>query len=434
MAYSGLHIPVKENSKLFVFDNIYADIGDEQSIDESLSTFSSHIKTIINILNTSTTNSLVLLDELGSGTDPIEGANLAISILEQLHKTEIITLSTTHYQEIKNYALVTKGFENASCEFDIENLKPTYNLLVGVPGKSYAFSISQRLGLPENIINRAMSLLNDDHISIEELLKNIYDMKLEIEKEKEEISKNSAQIESLRISLEKKKNELYNKEKELLDDAKQKARKILLDAKDDANEIIKKLENSLSSTKTANELRDNLNNKIASISKSPSSPKNNNLTSEDIKIGMCVLVIPLNQKATVLSLPNSSQEVQVQINQARMNVKIKDLAFANCSDNKSVASKGHVTAYKNNLEKAKHVSTEINVIGYNIEEANFVIDKFLDDCYLAKLSPVRIVHGKGSGKLRQGIHTFLQKCPIVKSFRIGSFGEGEMGVTVVELK
>lgn len=428
MAMSGLHIPADANSSIFVFDNVFADIGDEQSIQESLSTFSSHMLNIIDILNSATNNSLVLIDELGSGTDPIEGSSLAISILQELYNKNSLVVCTTHYPEIKNFALVTDGFENASSEFDIENLKPTYKLLIGIPGKSNAFAISKKLGLSPNILKRASDLLTADDINIEELLKNIYDNKIEIEKEKENIQKNSNQIETLRKSLEKQSTDLINKEKSIIDNAKFEARKILLSAKEEANDVIREL----NSTKNANQLRDKLNSSIKKLSVSSNETPNTTkeISCDDITIGMSVLVKNLNQIGTVLSLPNKSNQVQVQIGLGKINVDIKNLS----KSNKIPSSSKTFTNTNKSIIKSKTVSTEINVIGYNVEEAIFVIDKYLDDCSISKLKTVHIVHGKGTGTLRNGIHAFLKKNPHVESFRLGTFGEGEMGVTVVTLK
>lgn len=431
MATSGLHIPANENSSIFVFDKIFASIGDEQSIQESLSTFSSHMLNIIEILNSFNENSLVLLDELGSGTDPVEGSSLAISILEYLYKKGAIILATTHYPEIKNYALVTNGFENASCEFDIENLRPTYKLLVGIPGKSNAFAISKRLGLQDDILNRANKLLTKDHINIEELLKSIYDNKLQIEREKDLIDKNLNQIEVLRNSLETNLSTHKQKEKEIIEKAKEEARQILLNAKSEANDIIKELNElpeSTDSLKQANNIRNKLNSSLKDYAPKLQETTSSNLNSEDIQIGMTVLVKTLNTKAIILSLPNKSNDVQLQIGNAKMTMNIKQLEKTKQDTIKNIPQKKNI-----NL-KAKNISSEINVIGQNVEEAIFVIDKYLDDCSIAKISPVRIVHGKGTGKLRQGIHTFLKTHPHVKSYRLGTFGEGEMGVTIVEIK
>lgn len=416
MAYSGIFIPCNENSSIYVFDNIFADIGDEQSIQESLSTFSSHISNIIEIINHSTCNSLILLDELGSGTDPIEGANLAISILQYFYKNSTLVISTTHYQELKKYCLTVNGFENASCEFDIERLQPTYKLLIGIPGKSNAFAISKKLGLNKEILDMANSLMKNEDISVEELMKSIYDDKIKIENEKNEIEKNSKQIEQLRKSLEQKKTDVTNRENEIVEKAKIEARNIILSAKNEVNDVIKEINkiqkdykdyiknldsNDLSK---ANNLRNQLNNKLQDIEKSTNGSSSINLE--------------------ILKTLNSKN---------RMKNNSLNLDSNKKNDNKS-NNKSSVNFVKNDQYKSQNISSEINVIGLNVDEAVFLIDKYLDDCAIAKLSPIRIVHGKGTGKLRQGIHTFLKTNPHVKSFRIGTFGEGEMGVTVIELK
>lgn len=413
MAYSGIFIPCSENSTIHVFDHIFADIGDEQSIQESLSTFSSHMSNIIDITNTATSNSLVLLDELGSGTDPIEGANLAISILQYFHDLGTITISTTHYPELKNYCLLTDGFENASSEFDVENMRPTYKLLVGIPGKSNAFAISKKLGLKQEILDTANSLMNSKDVSIEELLKSIYDDKLEIEKEKETIQKNSNQIELLRKSLEKENLDVKKQEQELIEKAKREARSIVLSAKEEVNNIIREMnqlekeyENNIHSDgmKKANNLRNRLNQNLQGIDNSSETTLN----------------------LEVLKSLNSRDRM-------KQNTLDKSNASKSTVNNSSVCN-SKVSFTKNDGYKSQNVSSEINVIGLNVDEATFLIDKYLDDCAIAKLSPIRIVHGKGTGKLRQGIHTFLKTNPHVKSFRLGTFGEGEMGVTIVELK
>lgn len=465
MASSGLFIPTGEKSLINVFDNVFADIGDEQSIEGSLSTFSSHMNNIINIINEATSNSLILIDELGSGTDPIEGASLAISILEHFHNLGSITLTTTHYQEIKNYALTSNGFENASSAFDVENLKPTYQLLIGVPGKSNAFAISKKLGLSEDILNRAKSLLKDSDINIEELLKNIYDDKLIIEKEKEEIIKNKHQIENLRKTLEQEKLKLNTQNFENEQKAKTEAQNIILSAKDTVNETVKQLNslydnfkvlenidlNNLSDSEIAtivktnfnanalskaNKIRNNLNTSLDNLSNSNTDIDNiskNIFTKEDLKIGMNIKLTNFSDIATIISLSGNKNNIQVQIGNVKTNVKLSDIEEIQVKSENSSNNTSKVKLSNNNLYKSKNIVPEINVIGQNIEEACFIIDKYLDDCSLAKLSPVRIVHGKGTGKLREGIHTFLRKNSHVKSFRLGTFGEGEMGVTIVEL-
>ena len=323
MAYTGLYIPCNENSSICVFKNIFADIGDEQSISESLSTFSSHMTNIINITNNANENSLILLDELGSGTDPIEGANLAISILNYFYNMGCLVISTTHYQELKNYALITDGFENASSEFDIENLRPTYKLLIGIPGKSNAFAISQKLGLKQEILDNAYSLLKDDNIHIEDILKNIYDNKIQIEYEKQEIDKNLMQIQNLRKELEKENKDVKQKEQELIENAELEAREIILTAKDEVNEIIKKLNNINGDLKTANNLRNTLNDKLKQFD--VKKIENGNLEKKDIQLGMLVEVIPFNATGTVISLPNKSNEVQIQIGNTKMNISLSNL-------------------------------------------------------------------------------------------------------------
>ena len=370
-----------------------------------MSTFSAHISNVVEITNNVTSHSLVLLDELGSGTDPIEGANLAISILKFLFDANATTISTTHYHELKNYCLVTEGFQNASCEFDVENLKPTYKLLIGIPGKSNAFAISKRLGLNQKILEMANSLMKDDEINIEELMKSIYDSKVEIEKEKEKIEQNSNQIETLRKSLENEKNTQEEKKNKILEEARAEAKQILLSAKEKANAVIKDLNNlHKNDLTTANNLRNEINNDLKEVSKDTTST---GLNMEALR--------ELNNK---FSLKNSSIE----------NKNVYG------SSNTKTNHHSSVTFSKGNNFKSQNISSEINVIGMNVDEATFVIDKYIDDCAIAKLSPVRIVHGKGTGKLREGIHKYLKTNPHVKSFRLGTFGEGEMGVTVVELK
>ena len=437
MACSGLNIPADEHSSIFVFDNIFADIGDDQSIADSLSTFSSHMTNIVEITKQANENSLILVDELGSGTDPVEGANLAIAILDYFKNLGSLTIATTHYQELKKYALVTAGFENASVEFDIETLSPTYKLLIGVPGKSNAFEISQKLGLNTSIIEKAKSLMSSNDVQFEELLKNIYDNQLSIEKEKEKIEADSKEISLLKEKLQKQNIEKEKQEKEIINTAKTKARNILLEAKEDANEIIKELSNATNS-KEVNTLRNSLNTKINAIklekTTSNTVDDSKKLRKEDIYPGKEVLVPSFNQTGTILSNVSRNNEVQVQIGSMKINLKIDQL------QNSKNASSGKKSSYTtthspaSHISKSKTVKPEINVIGMNVEEATFVIDKFLDDCSLARLETVRIIHGKGTGKLKNGIHQFLKTNAHVKSFRLGTFGEGEMGVTVVELK
>ena len=436
MACSGLNIPCDENSSIYVFDNIFADIGDDQSISDSLSTFSSHMVNIVEITKNATKNSLILVDELGSGTDPLEGAHLAISILDYFKSIGSLTIATTHYQELKQYALITDGFENASVEFDISTLSPTYKLLVGIPGKSNAFEISKKLGLSEEIIFKAQSQMNSNEIDIENLLKNIYDDKSLIEKEKAEIQKELSKVSLLRKSLEKDNKELQSQEQNIINNAKIQARNILLDAKEEANDIIKQM-NQISNSRNLDNLRNKLNTKIKDIKLQnlSSSAHPSSISVNDIKPNMEVFVTTLGQNGIVLSSHVSkSNEVQVQIGNLKSSINVKYLEKVRNSDNTKKKKNINSTSSYTGISKSRTAKTEINVIGLNVEEAIFVVDKFLDDCSLAKLQTARIVHGKGTGKLRDGIHRFLKNHPHVKSYRIGTYGEGEMGVTVVELK
>ena len=429
-ALSGLHITAKEGSSIYVADNIFADIGDDQSIADSLSTFSSHMTNIAIILKEATENSFILIDELGSGTDPVEGSSLAISILEKLNSLKALTLSTTHYPEIKHFALVTDGFENASVEFNIETLSPTYKLLLGVPGTSNAFAISRKLGISEEIINRAKEFIDTEKINIEELLTNIYEDKRTIELEKQKTLEYSKNIENLKASLEFDVSKLQKEQKEIINKAKDEARNILLSAKEDANDIIKELEKS-SSNKESNRLRNKLNSKIDDLSIiENTTSKSNTLSFEDLTPGITVFVKKLNQEGTILSI-SKDKKIQVSLGLGKMYFDISDLEIIKKSSKKSNTLKD----YSGRKEfKAKSISSEINVIGQNVDEACLEIDKYLDNCALSGLATIRIVHGKGTGALRNGIHTFLKTHPHVKSFRVGTFGEGEMGVTIVELK
>ena len=434
MACSGLNIPASTQSSIFVFDNIFADIGDDQSITESLSTFSAHMTNIVDIVKNSTENSLILVDELGSGTDPVEGASLAISVLDYFKSNSSLTVATTHYQELKKYALTTDGFENASVEFDVNTLSPTYHLLIGVPGKSNAFEISRKLGLPDSIINEAKGNLTKNDIDFEELLKNIYDNKSKIENEKLEISKKLNEISELKKSLERDNTKLNEQEHEIINNAKIQARNILLDAKEEANEIISKMNDVSKSNSDLNNLRNKLNKDIkdisaTSLSNNVAKESKSAISVEDAKPNTEVFVTTLGQNGIIVSNVSKSNEVQVQVGSMKLSVNLKYLEkIVNTNkNNKSTSSYSSVS-------KAKNVSSKINVIGLNVEEAVFVVDKFLDDCSIANLQTVRIVHGKGTGKLREGIHKFLKSNSRVKSFRVGTYGEGEMGVTVVELK
>ncbi len=436
MACSGLNIPADEHSSIYVFDRIYADIGDEQSISESLSTFSSHMSNIVNITNSATSNSLILVDELGSGTDPLEGANLAISILQYFSELGATTVATSHYQELKQYALVTKNFKNASVEFDIENLKPTYRLLIGIPGKSNAFAISRKLGLKEEIISRATSMIDKDTINFEDLLKSIYDSKAQVENEKAQVSTTLKEVEELKKNLKHQNSDVINKEKELIANAKQDAKQILIDAKETVNSIIKDLDTMKKtgnlSTSKANKLRNELNEQISSIKTDVEDVEiSHPIPRENIKPGLKVYVSNYNAEGTILSNISKDDTVQVQIGAMKLKVDVKFLQESkkkNSSDEKEYKYNS-----RSNL-KSQTVSPEINLIGLTVDEAVPLVDKYLDDCFMAKISPVHIIHGKGTGALRNGIHKYLKTNKNVESFRLGTFGEGEMGVTVVYLK
>lgn len=431
MASSGMHIPASSESSIFIFDNIFADIGDEQSILESLSTFSSHMSNIVNIVNKSTSNSLVLVDELGSGTDPIEGASLAQSILEYLKEKNILTIATTHYQNLKEYALLTEGVENASCEFNLDTLSPTYRLLLGVPGKSNAFAISQKLGLNSSILENAKKLINEDTATIEDLLKEIYDSKALIETEKEKILQDSEKISILKEKLENEQKDISEHKKEYIKKAKQDAKEILLQAKQDANEIIKEMEHSKNDNKKLNNLRNKLGNKLSETTDLEKEISNDNPIEEsEIKPNTIVYIPSFDKNGTILSYPNQSKKVNIQIDNIKTNLHISELSKLKSIDTIS----DNIIIKKHSNFSPKKVETELNIIGLNIEESTFLVDKFLDNAVISKLENVRIVHGKGTGALGKGIQNYLKSHPHVKSFRYGTFGEGEMGVTIVELK
>ena len=431
MAQSGMHIPASSESSIYLFDNIFADIGDEQSILESLSTFSSHMTHIINILNEATSDSLVLVDELGSGTDPIEGASLALSILKYLKEHNITVLATTHYHELKEYALLTNGVENASCEFNLETLSPTYRLLIGVPGKSNAFAISQKLGLKQEILENAKKSINSDTAKTEDLLKEIYDSKALIESEKEKTLQYSNKIERLKQKLENETTDLEEHKKEYLQKAKQEAREILLSAKQEANDIIKEMESEKNNSKNLNTLRNKLTSKLHEVNQTPESPleETQKIDESQIKPGAIVFVPKFNKNGTILSYPNQSKKFNIQIDNIKTTLTPSQITIA-----KNTETKKAIITKKQSTFVPKNVRTELNVIGMNIEESIFLVDKFLDEAAVAKLETVRIVHGKGTGILGKGIQKYLKSHPHVKSYRYGIFGEGEMGVTIVELK
>lgn len=429
MAISGMHIPAGANSIVFVPDNIFADIGDDQSIADSLSTFSSHMTNIAHIINKATSRSFVLIDELGSGTDPVEGSSLAIAVLEKLKEVGSIVLSTTHYPEIKHFALVTDGFENASVEFNIDTLSPTYKLLLGVPGTSNAFAISKKLGIPDEIIEKAKEYTDTSKISVEELLTNIYEDKRLIEQEKAKTIENSERIEKLKVSLETDFAKLKEEERNIIADAKEKARDILLDAKDDVNDIIKSVEKS-NSNKEANRARNKLNKKISDLSVKKTMDVKTPVKAEDLVPGTEVYIDKIGQYGKILSV-SKDNKVQVGLTLGKMYFNIDEIEIKSSSKKNDVKTD---YSLRKDTFKAKAISPEINLLGYTVDEATSTLDKYLDECYLAGLTQVRVVHGKGTGALRTGIQAYLKNHPHVKSYRIGTYGEGEMGVTIVELK
>ena len=431
MALSGMHITAGENSKIPIFDNIFLSIGNEQSISDSLSTFSAHITNIVKILEKVSKKSLVLLDELGTGTDPVEGAALGISILEKLQSIGCLTLATTHYPQIKEYAIVAKGFENASVEFDMDNMSPTYKLLIGIPGESNAFIISKKLGIDNNIIDRAKELIDDDQLKLEELINSLHRDKSIIEKERINIEEKSKKVTELEAKLSTSMDNAKVKEKQLIEKARADARQILIDAKEEVNEIIKKAEKA-ANLGQQNKLRNRLNDKIKTTqAEELVTASNKAISIDDVTIGKQVFVPSLSQSGNIISLPDKDNNVLVQLGVIKMTLNINQLEASN-DEQKNI--KKDVKYHKERSMRIKAISPEINVIGKNVDEACMEIDKYLDECALSGLITVSIIHGKGTGILRKGVQSFLKTHPHVKSFRDGLYGEGEQGVTIVELK
>lgn len=440
MGQAGLHIPALDRSELSIFDNVFADIGDEQSIEQSLSTFSSHMKNIVEILNSADEGSLCLFDELGAGTDPTEGAALAISVLNDLHNRSVRCVATTHYSELKVYALKEKGVENACCEFDVETLKPTYRLLVGVAGKSNAFAISSKLGLPSYIIDDAKSRISAKDETFEDVLSELENNRITIENEKAEIERYKREIEALKADYESKQVKLTESKNKILREANEEAKSILQDAKETADEAIKnirKLENR-GDIRSIEQKRTKLREKVGKVQSidaiNPSSPKKNHKAS-DFHIGDDVKIISMNLEGTVSTIPDSKGSLYVQCGIMRMQAKMNDIEFI---DKPNISAPGYTKGLKSSgkktLSKAATISTEINLLGMTADEALSELDKYLDDAYLSHLSTVRIVHGKGSGILRNAVQNHLKRVKYVKSFRLAEYGEGDSGVTVVEFK
>lgn len=436
MGQAGLHIPAFEGSKLAVFEEVYADIGDEQSIEQNLSTFSSHMTNTVSILEKADDRSLVLFDELGAGTDPTEGAALATSILSFLRNMQVRTMATTHYSELKVYALSTEGVENACCEFDVETLRPTYRLLIGIPGKSNAFAISSKLGLPEFIIEDAKKRITEQDVAFEDLLSDLETSRVTIEKEQQEIAAYRAEIEQLKKQTLEKQKQLEERKERMIREANEEARKILQEAKDYADETIRKFNKGMSGKDMENTrglLREKItaaNEKLSYKAQKPSQKQNK---PEDFHLGDAVKVLSLGLNGTITSLPNARGDLYVQMGILRSQVNIKDIEKI---DEEVITGPNiqRTSSGKIRMSKTSTISPEINLIGKMVDEALSTMDKYLDDAYLAHLSQVRVVHGKGTGALRQAVHKHLKKLKIVKSFRLGEFGEGDAGVTIVEFK
>ncbi len=440
MGQAGLHIPAGDHSELAVFHQVYADIGDEQSIEQSLSTFSSHMTNIVSFLQDVDENSLVLFDELGAGTDPTEGAALATAILSHLHKRGIRAMATTHYSELKVYALSTPGVENACCEFDVESLKPTYRLLIGIPGKSNAFAISSKLGIPDYIIEDAKERLTEQDVSFEDLLTDLETSKRTIEKEREEIEAYKREIEALKMQTRQKQEKLDEQRERILREANEKANAILRDAKDVADETIKNFRKFGKENISAAEMekeRERLRKKIKDTSAASTikaqKPKKAYKPS-DFKLGESVKVLSMNLTGTISSKPDSRGNVTVQMGILRSQVNISDLEIIEEVNPYSPKAMKRTSKGKIKMSKSLSVSPEINLLGKTVDEAIAELDKYLDDALLSHLNSVRVVHGKGTGALRKGIHEYLRRQKHVKSYRLAEYGEGDAGVTIVELK
>lgn len=439
MGQSGLHIPALDRSSLSVFDEVYADIGDEQSIEQSLSTFSSHMTNVVSFLDKADRNSLVLFDELGAGTDPTEGAALAIAILSTLHERGIRTMATTHYSELKIYALSTPGVENACCEFDVETLSPTYRLLVGVPGKSNAFAISSKLGLPDYIINKAKDEISEQDESFEDVLTTLEQNRITLEREKEELARTRAEVESLKQSLAKNQEQIDARKEKMISNATEEAQRILREAKEYADQTMRdfqKFGKENVSVREMEQKRTALREKMNKLDKKKEKevPKRTgNLRPQDLHLGDAVKVLSMNVKGTVSTRPDSKGNLFVQMGIMRTKVHISDLVLI---DEAVITgpSISRTSSGKSKLSKAATISTEINLLGKTVDEAVAELDKYLDDAYLSHLPSVRVVHGKGTGALRKGIHNYLRRQKHVADFHLAEFGEGDAGVTIVTFK
>lgn len=445
MGQAGLFIPAKDASELSIFDNIYADIGDEQSIEQSLSTFSSHMKNIVEILHEADEKSLCLFDELGAGTDPIEGAALAISVLSDLHARKVRSVATTHYSELKVYALQEEGVENACCEFDVDTLRPTYRLLIGIAGKSNAFAISSKLGLPSYIIDDAKSRISKKDESFEDVLTELENNRVIIENEKAEIEKLKREIELLKKDYENRQKKLLESKDKIIREATEEAREILQDAKNTADIAIRDLmkkENRgdiRSMERNRTKLREKIDNTNSKVSINSSTVNKKKNKPSDFKLGEDVRIISLNMEGTINSLPDSKGNLYVLCGIMRMQAKMDDIEFIDkpdiiVKDMKFKSGDLSKKSHQKSLSKASSISMEINLLGKMVDEAIAELDKYLDDAYLSHLSSVRIVHGKGTGALRNAIHNYLKNVSYVSSYRLAEYGEGDAGVTIVEFK
>lgn len=440
MGQAGLHIPAGDRSELSVFRQVYADIGDEQSIEQSLSTFSSHMTNIVSFLKKVDEQSLVLFDELGAGTDPTEGAALAIAILSYMHKRGIRTMATTHYSELKVYALSTDGVENACCEFDVESLRPTYRLLIGIPGKSNAFAISGKLGLPEFIIEDARKRLSEQDISFEDLLTDLEASRRTIEQERAEIQAYRKETQELKAQAEQRRQKLEEQRDRIIREANEKASAILREAKEVADETIRNFhkfgKENISAAEMEKErerLRQKIKNTQADAAVKPVKQKKKYKAS-DFKLGESVKVLSMNLTGTIGSLPDARGNVTVQMGILRSQVNISDLEIIEEPSPYTAKKFSRTSKSSMKMGKSLTVSPEINLLGKTVDEAVAELDKYLDDAILSHLNTVRVVHGKGTGALRKGIHEYLRRQKHVKSYRLAEFGEGDAGVTIVELK
>ena len=438
MGLAGLHIPAFEGSELSVFDEVFADIGDEQSIEQSLSTFSSHMTNTVSILKQADEHSLVLFDELGAGTDPIEGAALAMAILTYLHNRDIRVIATTHYSELKLFALSTPGVSNASCEFDVETLSPTYRLLIGMPGKSNAFAISKKLGLSDEIIGMADSFIGSRDKTFEDIFSDLEKQRTELERKNADADRALADAEKLRDSLTKKNERIDAAKDKILNRANEEARDVLQKAKDYADETIRRINRLGAAGSSMRELeqeRGGLREKLdeaGAKEKTRKAPAKPVREPGEIKIGDDVLVVSMGVKGKVSSLPNSRGEVFIQMGAMRTSVNIRDLELTEHEE--QAPERKNTGAGKIAMSKSMSISAECNIIGMRVDEALPIVDKYLDDAYLAHMPKVSIIHGRGTGALKDAVHRHLRSCKYVKSFRLGEFGEGDRGVTIVEFK